>query len=259
MTKKHIIIIAAIIIAILLCGAILNSLVWRGHLILNSMNVIGYSVRGIDVSHYQGDIDWDTLAGEDIRFAFIKATEGSSYVDDKFAYNYENAINTGLAVGAYHFFSFDSAGKTQAENFINTVDAYDGMLPPVIDLEFYGGKHENPPSKEGVLRELYDMISALEEHYGLKPIIYVTEETYEVYIAGGLKDYDIWIRNVITKPHLSDGRAWTLWQYTNRERLPGYSGEEKFIDMNVFAGSESEWSEYLSKNTYVSKNYPTCD
>ncbi len=250
MKKKHIIIITAVILAILLCGVILNSLVWRGYFILNSFNVTKYPVRGIDVSHYQGDIDWDTLAEADIRFAFIKATEGSSYVDDKFAYNYAEAIKTDLSVGAYHFFSFDSAGKTQAENFINTVEPYDGMLPPVIDLEFYGGKHENPPAKDGVLRELRDMISALEEHYGLKPIIYVTEDTYEAYIAGEWADYDIWIRNVKTKPSLSDDRAWTFWQYTNRERLDGYSGEEEFIDMNVFAGSEEEWREYIESNTY---------
>ena len=250
MTKKHIIIIAAVILAVLLCGVILNSLVWRGYFILNSMNVTKYSVRGIDVSHYQGDIDWDTLAESDIAFAFIKATEGSSYVDDKFAYNYENAMGTDLAVGAYHFFSFDSAGKTQAENFINTVPAHDGMLPPVIDFEFYGNKQDNPPEKEGVLRELCDMIAALEAHYGLKPIIYVTEDTYEAYLVGEFADYDIWIRNVKTKPSLSDGRSWTFWQYTNRERLEGYSGEEEFIDMNVFAGSEDDWREYISKNTY---------
>ena len=250
MTKKHIIIITAVIIAILLCGVILNSLVWRGYFILNSFNVTQYPVRGIDVSHYQGDIDWDTLAESDISFAFIKATEGSSFVDDKFAYNYENAIKTDLAVGAYHFFSFDSAGKTQAENFMKTVPAHDGMLPPVIDFEFYGNKQENPPARDAVLRELSDMLYTLEAHYGLKPIIYVTEDTYEEYIVGEYVDYDIWIRNVKTKPHLSDDRAWTLWQYTNRERLDGYSGEEEFIDMNVFAGSENDWHEYVKANTY---------
>lgn len=250
MKKKHIIIIISTLLAVLLCGVILNSLVWRGYFILNSFNVTKYPVRGIDVSHYQGEIDWDTLARADISFAFIKATEGSSYVDDRFAYNYTEAIKTDLAIGAYHFFSFDSAGKTQAESFIKTVPPHDGMLPPVIDLEFYGGKHVNPPARDDVQRELDDMLDALEAHYGLKPIIYVTEETYEAYIAGEYEGYDIWIRNVKTKPHLSDGRAWTMWQYTNRERLTGYSGEEEFIDMNVFAGSEADWREYVEKNTY---------
>lgn len=250
MKKKRTIIIIAVILAVLLFGVILNSLVWRGYIILNAVNVIKYPVRGIDVSHYQGDIDWNTLAKADISFVFIKATEGSSYVDDRFAYNYENAAKTKLPVGAYHFFSFDSPGKTQAKNFINTVEPYEGMLPPVIDLEFYGGKHNNPPARDSVEHELGDMISTIETHYGLKPIIYVTEEAYEAYIVGGYADYNIWIRNVKTKPSLSDGRAWTFWQYTNRERLKGYSGEEKFIDMNVFVGNEADWSKYIETNTY---------
>jgi len=249
MTKKRPIIIISVLLAVLLFGVIFNSLVWRGYFILNSFNVTKYPVRGIDVSHYQGDIDWNTLTQADISFAFIKATEGSSFVDDKFSYNYAEAIKTDLSVGAYHFFSFDSAGKTQAENFIKTVPAHDGMLPPVIDFEFYGNKHENPPARDDVLRELDDMIAALEAHYGLKPIIYVTEDTYEAYIVGGYADYDIWIRNVKTKPSLSDGRSWKFWQYTNRERTPGYSGEEEFIDMNVFAGSEDDWREYVKTNT----------
>ncbi len=250
MKKKILIISAVALAALLLIAVILNSLVWRGYIILNSMNILRYPVRGIDVSHYQGDIDWQTLAGENISFVFIKATEGSSFVDDRFAYNYAEAQKTNLSVGAYHFFSFDSAGDTQAENFIRTVAPYDGMLPPVVDFEFYGTKNLNPPSADSVTPELDKLLSALEAHYGLKPIIYACEDTYELYLAGGYEDYDIWIRDVITKPTLSDGRAWTFWQYTNRERLDGYSGDEKFIDMNVFCGTEEEYLKYIEENTY---------
>ncbi len=250
MKKKILITSAAVLAVLLLIGVILNSLVWRGYIILNSMNVRRYPVRGIDVSHYQGDIDWQTLAGENISFVFIKATEGSSFVDDRFAYNYAEAQKTELSVGAYHFFSFDSAGDTQAENFIRTVKPHEGMLPPVVDFEFYGTKNMNPPPKESVTSELDKLLSELETHYGLRPIIYACEDTYELYLAGGYEDYDIWIRDVITKPTLSDGRAWTFWQYTNREWLDGYSGDEKFIDMNVFCGTEEEYLKYIEENTY---------
>ncbi len=253
MKKKILIISAAVLAVLLLLGAILNSLVWRGYIILNSLSASRYPVRGIDVSHYQGDIDWQTLAAEDISFAFIKATEGSTYVDGRFAYNYAEAQKTELSVGAYHFFSFDSTGEGQAENFIKTVAPHDGMLPPVVDFEFYGTKNLNPPPKESVTPELQKLLSALEAHYGMKPIIYACEDTYELYLAGGYEDYDIWIRNVITSPTLSDGRAWTFWQYTNRERLDGYSGEdEKFIDMNVFCGTEDDYRTYIEENTYRS-------
>ena len=73
------------------------------------------------VSSYQGEINWRVLSSQNISFVFIKATEGSSFVDKNFAYNFQEAQKTSLSVGAYHFFSYDSEGKTQAENFINTV------------------------------------------------------------------------------------------------------------------------------------------
>ena len=73
-----------------------------------------YPVRGVDVSSYQGKIDWNVIASQGISFAFVKATEGSSLVDPCFASNYGNAAAAGLRVGAYHFFSFDSPAETQA-------------------------------------------------------------------------------------------------------------------------------------------------
>ena len=95
-----------------------------------------------------------------------------------------------------------------------------------------------------VRAELDAMLAALESHYGLKPILYATEESYECYLAGAYEEYDIWIRNVIAKPRMSDNRAWTFWQYTNRGRLDGYAGEEQFIDINVFRGTDEEFSRY---------------
>ena len=67
-----------------------------------------------------------------------------------------------------------------------------------------------------------------------------------MYISDGFADCDIWIRNVITAPTLSDGRDWTFWQYSNRGRLKGYAGEEPFIDLNVFCGTQAEFDAYAS-------------
>ena len=239
----------AVSIAIVLIVAIV-CLILNGVIILNSSSAEKYPVKGIDVSSYQGEIDWKELSGENISFVFIKATEGSSFVDKNFAYNFEEAQKTSLAVGAYHFFSYDSEGDTQAKNFINTVDPYEGMLPPVIDLEFYGDKEKNPPDRKYVDNQLKIMLQELEEHYGQKPIIYATEKSYEPYMTGDYEEYDIWIRNVITKPDLSDNRDWTLWQYTNREQLEGYKGKEKYIDMNVFNGTVQEFNEYIEFHSY---------
>lgn len=215
-----------------------NGIIW-----FNDPSESSYPVKGVDVSHYQNEIDWQTLSAQNIDFAFIKATEGSGTIDERFSYNWAEANKTDLYVGAYHFFSFDSSGITQAENFIKTVPVTENMLPPVIDLEFYGDKFSNPPSKDEVDTILNDMIGKLEEHYGMSPIIYATETSYEMYLYGGYEDNPIWIRNVLQPPSFpeNDERDWTFWQYSNRKKLDGYNGEEKFIDMNVFNGSEEEF------------------
>lgn len=217
---------------------------YNGVILLNNPSEAEYPVRGVDVSSYQGDIEWQILSSQNIDFAFIKATEGSSYVDPYFIYNYSEAQKCGISVGAYHFFSYDSKGLSQAKNFIDTAAPFEGMLPPVIDLEFYGDKAKNPPSREEVRRELKDMLLALEEHYGLKPIIYATENSYNLYLSGEYEEYDIWIRNVLSKLNLPDNRKWTFWQFTNRERYEGYKGKEKYIDVNVFHGSKEEFLLY---------------
>lgn len=249
--KKKILRISVITLSVLLAFCIaFAALVWNGIIILNGYSADKYDIKGIDVSSYQGAIDWNTLSSQKLSFVFIKATEGSTFVDKNFAYNFKEARETSLTVGAYHFFSYDSDGKTQAEHFINTVVPFQGMLPPVIDLEFYGDKEKNPPDRADVGKQLKIMLELLQEHYGQRPIIYATEKSYELYLSNDYEQYDIWIRNVITKPGLSDGRAWTFWQYTNRGTLKGYNGKEKYIDINVFNGGIEEYKLYLQNNAY---------
>lgn len=96
-----------------------------------------YPVRGVDLSYYQGNIDWDVLASQDVDFCFIKATEGVDHNDSQFAQNWQTAQAAKIYVGAYHFFRFENTGKEQAENFIRTVPVTENTLPPVIDVELY--------------------------------------------------------------------------------------------------------------------------
>lgn len=113
------------------------------------------SIIGVYVSSYQADIDMTKLKNQNIKFIYIKATEGSTSQDIKFLENWKNAKNAGLLSGAYHFFSYDSEGRTQAENFINMMEPnINGRLLPAVDVEYYGDKEQNPPKKEDVVREL---------------------------------------------------------------------------------------------------------
>ena len=234
---------AAVLLALAICLGYVGA-VYTGIFIPNSLYLKDYPVRGVDVSHYQGDIDWRTLSQQGISFAFIKATEGNMYVDEYFDYNIAEARKAGLKAGAYHFFSFDITGEDQARNFISTIEGYSDMLPPVIDLELYGNYDVSPQKKEIVIGELGAMIDAIKSRFGKAPIIYATEDSYKLYLDGEFPDCPIWIRDVWSKPELPDGRKWTFWQYTGRKRLPGYSGEEKFIDMNVFCGTAEEFEAF---------------
>lgn len=239
--RKSIKIIIIVAVVLLIIAVSVFVMLWNGIILLNNPSKDAYPIRGVDVSSYQGEIDWNTLSKQNIQFAFIKATEGSSFIDPNFSSNYENAQKTSLRIGAYHFFSYDSSGKTQAENFIKTVPKIDNMLPPVVDVEFYGDKEQNPPDSKDVQKELDDFLYQIEEYYNKRPIIYATEKSYDMFISEKYNNYNIWIRNVICYPSISDGRTWTFWQYTNRAVLNGYNGSEKFIDMNVFNGSKEDF------------------
>jgi lysozyme len=219
-------------------------LFFNGVIKFNNPSLLKYPVRGVDVSSYQGEIDWEILSKQNIQFAFIKTTEGSGFVDDYYISNYENASSTDLRIGFYHFFSYDSGGEEQAQNFIANVPKTINMLPPVVDIEFYGDKNKNLPEKDNVQKELNILLQILEQYYEKKPIIYATQKSYKLYISGSFSNYDIWIRNVFLAPKLSDGRNFTFWQYSDKIKLSGYNGEEKFIDMNVFNGTQQDFDNY---------------
>ena len=201
-----------------------------------------YPVVGVDVSKYQGAIDWNQLIEQDISFAYIKATEGSSHVDEYYDANFNNALKTGIRVGAYHFFSFESSGKKQAETYCKNVSITEGMLPPVIDVEYYGDKKGvDDIDVDAVRKNLREMVDILEEEYGLKPVLYVTKNSYDTIVSGYFDDCDLWYRSVYSK--VPKDVKWTFWQYSNRTVLNGYEGEERYIDVNVFNGTREEFEE----------------
>lgn len=198
------------------------------------LNRLKYPVCGVDVSNYQGLIDWDKLEEQNVAFAFIKATEGSGHIDESARRNLERASKTNIKKSAYHFFSFDSSGETQAENYISVVGADEIDMPPVVDIEYYADKKSNKPTKEETEQILRPLLEKLEEYYGVKPIIYTTLPVYFRYVKENFSDYPLWIRNVNFEPDLMN---WKFWQYCDKGELYGYKGEEKYIDLNVYNGT----------------------
>lgn len=240
--KKKIVCLLGSVLFVLMLLAILY---YKKIISINGWFSSSYEVKGIDVSHYQGEIDWEVMEKQEIAFAFIKATEGSKTVDDYFKKNWEEAKDTQILLGAYHFFSFDSDPKTQAENFINTVGSLEKKLPPVVDFEFYGDKEKNPPDIETMRQSLKTFLDLLEQQYGRKPILYTTMKAYHMYIEGEFSEYPLWIRNVYYPANLDMKGKWTFWQYSDHMLLDGYRGDEKYIDMNVFVGNKKELEDFI--------------
>lgn len=206
----------------------------RKEILLNDYFVRESDTVGADVSVYQGNIDFNVLSTQSISFVYIKATEGSIYQDVNFKTNWENANKSELLCGAYHFFSYDSQGKTQADNFIETVgELTNDNLIPVVDVEYYGDKHINKPKKEDIAKELRSFIDEIEKRYGVKPMIYTRPDLYRKYLKGEFDDCRYWITSLYYPISWDYHDDWCLWQFTELAELDGYWGDGKTIDLDM--------------------------
>ena len=204
-------------------------------------------VHGVDVSRWQGEIDWETLRDQGANFAFIKATDGGDYLDPMFRANWRGAREAGLKRGAYHFFYWCRTGKEQADWFIRSVPKEAGALPPVIDVEWNDGSRcARRPTPKMVREKMQDFMNRLERYYGQRPIIYATPDFYEANLKSQFRDYPFWLRSVAAHPSVRyPGREWVFWQYSGTGLSKGVRGK---IDLNVFRGDEAAWHRWLAQN-----------
>lgn len=193
------------------------------------------TIKGIDVSHYQGDISWRAVAESgEAKFIYIKATEGKSYQDPSFKKNWHGVSEIGLPAGAYHFYSQSSSGADQAANFIATVPKEKGNLPPAIDIEGNVTKQKNFKS------ELADYVRAVTKHYGQKPIFYVPYRVYNL-LYDDYYGYTFWIIDYDGQPNVN---GWTFWQYSNKSKIAGVSSK---VDFDEYHGSRWDFNKLISR------------
>ena len=220
---------------------LLYFLIMNGYLRFNYVSRKEFPVQGIDISHHQGKIDWEKLREEKINFVFIKATEGMDFEDPDFRKNWENSVKEGYKTGAYHFYRLCTTPEKQAENFIRTVPEDKNAMPPVVDLEF-GGNCASNKSKAEEIKDIYLFLEILEKHYGKKVIIYATKEFYDQYMKNEFLENPLWIRDILSKPKLTEKRKWVFWQYANKGRLKGI---DTLVDINAFNGDEQNFEKFL--------------
>ena len=233
-----------VVVAAFLAGAVVYGLRYlyeNGYVRFNYPSITRFPIRGIDISHHQGQINWQALREEQFHFIFIKASEGGDHKDRRFKANWDNALRHGMVRGAYHFFTFCKDGKTQALNYIDTVPVEELMLPPVIDIE-YAGNCKTRPERSNLLAEVRSFAGEVERVFKRRPIFYVTEEIYADYLRGAINDYPLWIRDIYFEPSFTDRSEWLFWQYANRGRVKGINGP---VDLNVFNGNSEAFQALL--------------
>ena len=203
----------------------------------------GYKVHGIDISHYQGNVDWNLLErtrqGQfPVSFIFMKATEGGDYSDDKFVANFDSARAHGFIRGAYHFYNPKTDAHKQADFFINSVKLEPGDLPPVLDIE----KKSRDVKK--LQEDLKIWLRKVENHYGVKPIIYASYKFKTKYLNDSVFDsYPYWIAHYYVDSVRYQGE-WKFWQHTDVGTLPGI---DENVDLNIFNGSIQDLETFLLK------------
>ena len=204
-----------------------------------------YAVHGVDVSRWQGEIDWVKLRSQGANFAYIKATDGGDHLDPMFRKNWRGAHAAGLKRGAYHFFYWCRVASEQADWFIRNVPKVEGALPPVIDVEYNGeSKCKRRLSRATVLEKMTVFMDRLEAHYGQRPVIYTAPDFYRDNLKGAFPNHPFWLRAVAQHPSkVYPGRKWVFWQYSGSGLSHGVKGK---IDLNVFHGNAAEWRRWAS-------------
>lgn len=206
-----------------------------------------YPVHGIDVSRYQGEIDWRRVRGADVSFAYIKATEGGDVVDEMFETNWARARAAGVPRGAYHYYYFCRSPEEQARWFASHVPADPSALPPVLDIEW---THQSKtcrfrPEPEEAREMMHRFLKALVLRYHKRPLIYTTVDFYSDNQLWKVTGYNFWLRSVAGHPSLTyPAQDWLLWQYTGTGIVPGIEGK---ADLNAFVGSRAEFANWVSR------------
>lgn len=195
--------------------------------------------EGIDVSHYQGRIDWQRVAKEGgVCYAYIKATEGADLVDNMHTINLAAARKAGLKVGSYHFYRPRANVEQQFLNMTSVVKKSGQDLVPIIDIE-----DDRAVSEEKFIADLRNFLNRVTKHYGKRPLLYTGQNFYNKHFQGLFQDYQWMIAKYQDEaPILLDNHPYSFWQYTAKGRVAGVNGN---VDRSCLIGNATLQSLYL--------------
>ena len=214
-------------------------------------------ILGIDVSNWQGNIDWEQVKADGYTFAWAKSTEGMTYTDPMFFTNMENGLDANVIMGAYHFARPDNnTPQEDAANFLNIASAYigNGFLPPVLDLENpYSGGQAILLTDMFTSEELSNWAQAwmveVETQTGISPFIYINGN-YANYLNSSLTEYGLWFAqpDENLSPPINIG-TWEDWKFKQYSWWGDISGIQGDVDLNIFNGTLQDFNTIIGINT----------
>jgi GH25 family lysozyme M1 (1,4-beta-N-acetylmuramidase) len=200
----------------------------------------GPTVKGIDVSEFQGSVNWPAVRADGVRYAFIRVSDGTTFKDQRFAQNWAGAKSAGVLRGAYQFFRANQDPKAQAELLLASMGPLDASdFPPVLDVETSNGV-----AGASVLAKVRTWLDIVETKTGRKPLIYTSIGFWETLPAApDLAEYPLWVANYgVSCPHIpEEWSRWTFWQKTDTGSVAGISGG---VDVNAFNGTFADLEQF---------------
>ena len=230
-------------------------------------------VHGVDVSVYEPNINWRALRAQGFKFALIRATSSTSYVDPKFTEHWAGARAEGILRGAYHYLFAGQDARKQADSFIATVGDDKGELPPIVDLE---DKFNENVSNNKIISTCKEFMDIIEKAFDRKPMIYSRKTYLEPRVSASGKapswamDYDLWIAQYpfefnpssmpnVNMPKQPKGwKDWIFWQYSETAIVDGVTDEinrPTRVDLNWFHGTEAELFKFANVKPAEEQTY----
>ena len=204
----------------------------------------GSYIYGIDVSEYQGVINWKSVSkindGHQINFVIVRSTAGKNKRDRFFTSNFREAKKYNFIRGAYHYFRPNENSLEQANNYIKNVKLASGDLPPILDIEKISSVQSLKRLKTGIK----NWLEIIEDHYGIKPIIYTGANYFNDHLKDEFTNYIIWIANYNKVEDPLRNQNWSFWQFSDNGTVIGIKGP---VDLDLFKGNLVEFKKYLLK------------
>ncbi|KRM60214.1 hypothetical protein C5L31_001445 [Secundilactobacillus malefermentans] len=204
-----------------------------------------YPVKGVTLSQDDGYIDFHQLAQKGVKFTYLRASSGASFIDDQFSNSFSQFQGTDLKIGVYHMFSFSSSASAQYVNFRRAIGKSDGVLPIALQVSYYGSYSENSINQSAQQVKLKKLANLISTHYQRSVVIWTTDSIWHTWVKASVPKAAFWMADGKLK-RTNDRMPFIEYNPKGKMTL---SGSEQQVSQSVFTGNQKQWRNYLNAIT----------